>query len=239
MKLFLCLLAFMLTSCSLFETNPTLVQKIDPKINYKRDMVITLNGVTREGSITMPLLPENKIQLYSRGDMDTLIMKTCGGVFDKSASWDVQADVKSFWGNKKITLKKQAQIIIKASDFAETGVCPVYFYAVSKADGKVSTGYINFQTDAYKLDGSIVCNMERRAFEGVEACSIGTGSFMKLYFTEEVMLSPEPGCELDKTKGSNFEFQAPSGVCNYVFKGTKSNNKGFLHIFGEDDTIIR
>ena len=209
--------------------------------NYERDMIVTVNGVTREGTITMPLLPVNEIHVIARGDLDTFLMKACGGVFKKQRSWNVTKTVPSGlfgWGSRKIEVKNEAKFTISATDFHETGICPLYLVGISNGDGQHSEAYINWQTPEYQLRGYMVCNMEKRPFVGVEACSIASGSYTKVVFDEEVTISPKPGCEVGSTKGKSFEWRVPSGTCNYEYKSA-SGKRGMYSVYGWDEIILR
>lgn len=217
------------------------VQKLSPQVHYERDMIVTVNNVTREGQITMPLLDKNKIHVYARGDLDVFLMKTCGGQFKKERAWNVTQTVKSGlfgWGSKKIDKKNEVTFEIDKSDFAETGVCPLYLVGISY-DGKHSEAYINWQTPEYQLGGRLVCNMEARAFEGVEVCGAAVGSYLKLSFKEAVYLSPSEGCEIGEQKNGLFEFRANPGVCNYHFEGRTTGRKGMFQVYGYSEIIIR
>lgn len=237
MKFYVMLL--LLVGCSKGQIQSKLM---DAKVNYERDMIVTVNGVTREGTITMPLLPQNEIHIIARGDLDTFLMKSCGGIYKKQKSWNVTKEVPSGlfgWGSRKIDVKNEAKFIIAANDFHETGICPLYLVGISNGDGKHSEAYINWQTPAYQLTGYLVCNMEKRSFQGVEACSIASGSYTKLVFDEEVVVSPKIGCETNVIKGKVFEWRAHSGTCNYEFKSVSSGKSGMYSVYGWDEIILR
>jgi hypothetical protein len=210
--------------------------------NYERDMIVTVNGVTREGTITMPLLPQNTIHIIARGDLDTFLMKSCGGIYKKQKSWNVTKVVPSGlfgWGSRKIEVKNEAEFTIAANDFHETGICPLYLVGISNSDGQHSEAYINWQTPEYKLGGYLVCNMEKRAFQGVEACSIASGSYTKVVFDEEVVVSPKSGCDIGATTGKSFEWRVSSGTCNYEFKSVTTGKRGMYSVYGWDEIILR
>lgn len=232
MRYFLILFVLFFAGCEEVQ-----VQKLDPKTHYERDMIVTVNGVTREGQITMPLLEKNKIHVTARGDLDVFLMKSCGGQFKKERAWNVTQTVKSGlfgWGSKKIDKKNEVDFEIMKSDFADTGICPLYLVGISY-DGKHSEAYINWQTPEYQLKGQLVCNMERREFDGVETCGTATGSYGRLIFDEEVEFSPSPGCAIDGVA----EFRANKGMCNYLLVGKTSGKKGIYSLYGYNEIIIR
>lgn len=227
-------------ACSYFSSSAPKI--MDEKINYERDMIVEVNGVRRQGAITMPLLAVNKIHVYSQGDLDLFIMRTCGGVFKKQRAWNQQMEVETGlfgWGTKKIDLKNEVAFEIAASDFAATGVCPIYLTGISKTDGKNSEAFISWQTPEFQLKGSVVCNMIKRSFDGVEACSIATSSYTKVEFAEDVMVSPSPDCEIPVHSGRKFEFRVRSGSCNYRFESKDGKRVGVYNVYGWDSITIR
>lgn len=242
MRIFLlCLILVFIVGCKLIDGPDQQIQKMNASVNYERDMIVCVNGVCREGSIAMPLLPINKIHIYARGDLDTFIMKSCGGTLKKERAWNVTGEVKGGlfgWGSKKIEKKNEVEFEIAATDFHETGVCPLYLSGISKS-GRNSDAKISWQTDEYKADGYIVCNMVKRKFEGLEDCAISTGSFTKVVFTEEMLVSPSKGCELPVTKGTTFEWRVHSGTCNYEFTGVNSDIRGMYSVYGWDEITLR
>lgn len=224
--------------CKMFEQADVQLQKMDPHVNYERDMIVCVNGVCKEGSITMPLLDKNEIHVYARGDLNTFLTTACGGKFKQKDAGNVKVKTKSFWGTKEITKKNEAIFTIEKSDFHETGICPLYLSGIANS-GRNSDAFINWQTDQYKLSGYMVCQMQKRAFEGVEACDTGAESLTKVVFDEDVILKPDPGCEIGKNEGSVFEWQVKSGECHFAFLGKKSNVRGVYTTYGFDEITVR
>ena len=58
-------------------------------------------------------------------------------------------------------------------------------------------------------------------------------------FGEEVFMSPDPGCELDKTSGKEFTFKMPKGKCVYRIKGKDTTLLGKLTLIGYNNILIR
>jgi hypothetical protein len=261
-KIILLVLVCFIAGCDLFsDPRPDGgVQKMDTVTNYKRDLILQVNGVTKEGSISMKLLPKNIIHVWSPNDMDTFVVEACGGDQDKKKEWAIPIEVRTGffgWGKKKIDSPREAQFTIDATDFHDVGVCPLYIYAISKSDGKKSEGFVTWQTEFYKATGYLVCNMEKREFEGVEACSTKAGSFTIVQFDEEMYVSPSPGCEINNvirdasgrvtgvkenvTSGKRFDFQTHSGTCNYEFlsKNKDSDVHANYNVYGHDEIPVR
>lgn len=208
---------------------------------YRRDMILTVNGITREGTVTVPLRSENVVHVTAAGDLDLFVMANCMSEKVKPKAWNVKTTIKSGlfgWSSKTIDLKKEVEFTYVPQGMETLGSCPLELYGFAK-DGKHSWGFIDFQTDTFKLQGTLVCNGDKRAFDGVEACQSKEGLFQQLSFTEEVFMSPDPGCELDKTVGKDFTFQMPPGRCVYRIKGKDTGLLGKLTLIGYNKILIR
>lgn len=232
-------IGLVVSGCESLTTVPT--QKLSNDVIYRRDMIITVNGVTREGVITMPMLDKNKVHIEAAGDLDLFAMYNCAGEWVKPKAWNVTTTVRSGlfgWGTKTIDMKRQVDFEYIPQGLERLGACPLMLEGRSK-DGKDSWGFIDFQTDSFKLQGVITCNSAVRPFEGVEACQTRAGLYQQLKFDEDVFLSPDPGCELDKTDGREFTFKMPSGMCVYRIKAKESGKLGKLTLIGYSGILIR
>lgn len=227
------------TGCEFTSTTPS--QKLSADRLYRRDMVITVNGVTREGVITMPMLEKNVIHVQAAGNLDTFVMANCSGEKVKPKAWNQKTTVKSGlfgWSTKTIELKKEVEFTYVPTGLEKLGACPLELTGYS-VDGKHSWGFVDLQTDTFKLQGLITCNGETRAFEGVEACQSREELYQVLKFDEEVFMSPDQGCELDKTSGKEFTFQMPKGQCVYRIEGKTTGKLGKLTLIGYNNILIR
>ncbi len=244
MKKFI-LLALLLTGCKMFEQGDFQGHKMDPDVNYFRDMIICANGFCKTGSLTMPLLDVNEIRVISPGPLDLFLTTACGGKFPQQNAGNVKTVQKSFWSKKEVNKSNEAVFTIKKTDFHELGkICPLYFSAIAN-NGKNSDGYLGWQTEDFKLSGQVICQMEKRVFEGVEVCDTGSQSFTKVIFDEEVRISHDPDypqCafgEAGTKVGREFTWKVASGECNYAILGEKSNIRGVYTTYGADEVIVR
>lgn len=190
----------------------------------------------------MPMLDVNEIHVYAKGDLNTFVTTACGGKFKQQDAWNVKAKIKSFWSTKEVVKKNEAIFTITKTDFHTLGkICPLYLSGIANS-GRNSEAFINWQTDDFKLSGSMVCQMSGRAFEGVEACDTGAQSLTRIAFDEEVIVKPEPQCDfapLGVKTGRAFEWQVKSGECHYAFLGAKSNIRGVYSTYGFDEITVR
>ncbi len=241
MKKFM-LLALLLTGCKMFEQADVQIQKMDPNVNYIRDMFVCVNGFCKQGSLTMPLLEVNELRVIGQGPLDMFVTTACGGKFPQQNAGNVKTTQKTFWSKKEVTKSNEAVFTIKKNDFHELGkICPLYFSGIAN-NGRNSDAYVNWQTDDFKLSGQMICQMEKRNFEGVEVCDTGSQSLTKVSFDEEVMVKPDVGCDFEPlgTKtGREFTWQVKSGECNYAFEGSQSKIRGVYTTYGFDEIIVR
>lgn len=230
------LLCYVLSACTNVPS-----QKLDSDINYQKDMVITVNGVTREGMVTMPMLDKNKINVIARGDLDMFVMANCNGEWKKEKAWNVTKEIPGGlfgWGSKKIEQKREINFDYEPKGIQRDGNCALYLYGFSK-EGKHSEGFIDWQTDRFQLQGTINCNGQERIFDGSEACQSRQGLYQQMTFTEDVFISPKAGCEIGKTEGKEFIFRLPPGVCTYRIKSKSSGKVGKLTTYGYNNLLIR
>lgn len=231
----LAILSLSLLSCE------EITQKLDSSTLYKKDMIITLDGVTREGVITMPFKETHNVRITARGDLDMFVMSDCEGEWTKERAWNVTEEVRGGlfgWGKRTIEQKRQVDFQYKTSELNRNGSCAVYLYGFSK-NGKHSEGVIDFQSDAFQLEGTLQCNKISRKFDGVEMCDVRSGKFTTLKFLEDVYFMPPEGCEIGSTYGKVFTFGTPKGICTYRIKGVDSGKVGRFTTFGHTGILIR
>ena len=234
-------LFFMATGCDTLNKSPQQVLSTDAI--YKRDMIITVNGVTEEGVLVVQNQPVNKFHVTSRGDLDMFSLNSCAGEETKEKAWNVTETVKSGlfgWGSKKIDKKREVTFDYSHPDYIQDPAgCPVQL-AGFDMKGKHSWGFVDFKRPTDTLPGKIGCNGTSKDFEGVAACQARTGLLQVLEFSEQVMVSPDKGCEIGVPKGGKFQFPMPKGICVYRFETVKEPIKvGRVTLIGYDNILIR
>lgn len=216
-------------------TVPT--QDVDSAKFYRRDLVLTVNGVTREGSLVMGLKPDNVIRIWSPVDMDFFSMSNCAGERVKPKIAITTTEKRFFFWTKTVESKREAEFHYYPTDL-ETGHCPLQLYAVN-SKGVPAFGMVDFQTPNFNLNGEMLCNGEKRAFDGAEICQSRAGLFQRLTFPDTVRTSPDAECSIGSQEGKVFEFPMNRGACVYQFRSLDGKLKGKLTTIGYDDYLIR
>lgn len=229
-------LLFGVTGCTQAQT-----QQLSSATVYKRDMLVTVNGVTTEGINVQRMNATNVVHVVAAGDLDLFTMANCDSEKVKPQAWNQTTTIKSGlfgWSSKTIPLKREVEFTYVPQGMESLGACPLQLYGFAK-DGQHSWGFIDFKTDTFKLRGKILCNGESKIFDGVDACQSRAGLFQQLSFGENVFMSPDPGCELDRASGKDFNFPIPSGTCVYRIKGVDTGLLGKLTLIGYTSILVR
>lgn len=238
--LFFLLLVLCVVSLSGCETQTT--QKLSSEKLYRRDMILTVNGVTEEGVIAVPMKAENTIKVTARGDLDMFAMQNCSGEWIKEKAWNVTETVRTGlfgWGKKVIDKKREVEFKYYPSGMERLGACPLQLSGFSKS-GQHSWGFVDFKTDTFTLKGSITCNSVTSEFDGVFACQSRAGLYQKIVFKKPVYISPDAGCGLGKEEGTEFTFPMPKGMCVYRIEDqADASILGKITLIGYESILIR
>lgn len=224
------LLALSLLSCK----NPASTD-MDASTHYKKEMIVVVDGVAREGVITMPLKEEgSKIKVIAKGDLNLMVVESCQGIDAQRNAWNIVEEVPRGpfgWFKKTIEKKRESEFFYKAEGIAKSSDCEIAIRGYSESNVH-SEGLIGFQTDEYMLQGDLICNKVKRSFDGFEICQSGKGLIQEVHFKEEVKVASSEECSLDKSFGKSFIFDMPLGDCLFTFKGKDTGLLGRLRTYG-------
>lgn len=224
------------TGCASIVDTPE--QQIVAGKIYRKDLTVCVNGVCREGTIAMPLLPDNVIRIKSPVDMDWFAMRNCAGEKVKPKEIMVQTTKKSFFfWTKTVESKREAEFHYYPTELELTN-CPLELIATDKT-GKQAQGLVEFQLPNFNLQGEMLCNGERRPFEGVEICQTLKGLTQAIKFDTPVYFMPLPGCEIGETFGTEFLFPANRDACVYQIRSKDRKSIGKLTTFGYEAVFVR
>lgn len=231
---------FLMSGCKLV---PDPVQQLSAETMYKRDMVITVNGVTEEGVLVVPLQKVNSFRVVSRGNLDLFTLVSCAREWSKERAWNVSTEVRSGlfgWGTRKIEKTNEVTFeYVADQELESSGDCPVILSGLD-AKGKHSWGFVDFKTPQDTMKGSMTCNGVHSKFDGATACQSRNGLYQVIKFDEAVMVSPGAGCEIGDGAGGRFEFQMPKGICTYRFEAVAdAKRRARVTLIGYDSILIR
>ena len=212
----------------------TVHQELDPKIYYKRDMSIKIDGHKHEGIAVLPGKIRQKIEFKSAGKMDLFTFTTCHREHTNE-------DATSFFNKKKVTFEYTPE-----PQHEGTGSCPIQV-AGYDINGKHTWAYMDMETLDATLPATLKCNGKTIKSNGVSICQSKEGLVQSIKFQNEVVFSPEASLrkkcrEIDyKTEDNKeFIFKMPNRECTYNFISLRdSEKKHRLTTIGYEAILIR
>jgi len=231
------------SSCSVFKPNQSQNPALNTAVEYRKDMLITVNGTTFEGMGVVEAAPTYNFHVESRGQLDMFLFSSCNREWMKERAWNVQKKVSSGlfgWGRKLKDQTKEVTFQYTPIEQIEKTYCPVFLAGADKDKGKHSWGFVDFRTLNMTLPARLECNGEIENSIGVGICQSRKGKTQVIEFAEEVIVSPDGSCELGLNRGKRFEFILPGNLCVYRFMRIKLPYLEFrLTTFGYDSIPIR
>lgn len=187
---------------------------------YKRDMLITVDGVSYEGVAVLPEKPVGnyKFTIEPRKQVDLFTVSTCAKIQSKEEAWKgVFTKIDTGFWDRIISDKKKISFEYSRSDLERSiGFCRMYLEGLEKSEGLHSWGYIDFQDNKSTLPAWISCNDKTYKSPGVSACQIRKDMWMAVTFEENVKM--KSSCN-DSWEGKRYEFQIHPKECIYRFIG--------------------
>lgn len=229
-----------LLSCS---TQPEMIQKLSPKKLYKRDIIITFEGTTYEGTAVLPKRDKYDFHIESRGNLDLFTMTTCSKEESKERAWNIKKTVKSGlfgWGKKKIDLKREVRFTYyPTKDLEDDGDCTMELAGYEKLQGRHSWGFIDFEHPQYNETATVICNGRNYKSNGTTVCQARHGLYQRISFNDNMIVIPDAECMIDNTSGKIFEFIIKKGKCSYIFGNPKTKKYHKLTTIGYEGILIR
>lgn len=206
-------------------------QKLDPRVNYPKDLKIKVNGHKGVGTLVVPIAPVYNFEVTSLGKLDLFAYSTCHREKYQEKAWD------DGWFSSEYETKFEYR-----PNAVERGHCPLQMGAYEKKKGRHGWGLIDFEDGSSNLPALISCNGDAYNSRGVTLCQSKAGLLQKIEFNEPVLYSPPGGCPISKvTEDKIFEIILPRGECVYMFleKKKDSNRSHRLTTYGYDEIILR
>lgn len=219
--------ALLLAGCA---TGP--LQALSPTTFYKRDMIVTVAGITREGVIVVPRDTSYDFQVQARGTLDLFTMDTC-----HREQVIANAGQSGLFGDKKLVEFSYAPV----RGLETSGSCPMRLGGYEKIQGRHSWAIIDFEDPATVLPANIKCNGEQYQSNGVTICQSKIGLIEEIIFPVEVFVSPTDACPMPLPADSKtFLFPMPAHECVYNFlEKTGANRQHRLTTVGYESVLVR
>ena len=230
-----------LVSCSII--GPSQNPGLKTHLEYRKDMLITVNGKSFEGIGVVESADIYNFHIESRGQLDMFLFASCNREWMKERAWNVKKKVKTRlfnWGRKLKERVKEVQFEYRPIGEIEKTYCPVYMSGAEKKKEGHSWGFVDFRTPDLVLPAVIQCNGEISNIVGAGVCQSRKGKTQVIQFNDEMVVSPDASCALEGNRGTRFEFLLSRGLCVYRFTRIKRPHLVFrLTTFGYDKIPIR
>ena len=199
-------------------------QQLDPKVLYRKDMNIMVNGIQYNGTGVVPRASSYNIKIKTIGRNDVLTMTTCHQETELRAG---STEVSFTW--------------VPRNDL-ENGIdsCTADFGGFDKDKGRHSWGMLDFENPAYTILGYMDCNGDTYNANGIGLCQSLAGLKQRIKFQIPVQISPSVGCKmLTPEDGKTFVYEIVQGKCTYEFFDPAANRRFRLTTFGYQQILIK
>jgi hypothetical protein len=180
-------------------------QTLDPKVFYKRDMQVCMDGRCGDGVLVADAAVagvRKSFTVTSRAGMELFTFNSC------------HREVQSSPNAKQI---KDAYFT-PVGGLEDAPACAVDF-AGYDVDGQHAWGYADFQDPKTQLPHLLKCNGETVASRGVSVCQSRKELTQRIEFPVPVVVEALAGCPaLAAADRKSFEFQLGRGKCLYRFR---------------------
>lgn len=200
MKKALAALLALLSGCA------SVTQTLDPKVFYKRDLQISMDGRTGDGVLVADAAVagiKKTFQVTSRSTMELFTFNTC---------------------HREVQSSPNAKVLGKEPFFTPVGGledqpgCALDLAAYD-VDGQHGWGFADFQDARTNLPHTLKCNGEVTTSKGVSVCQSRKELTQRIEFDTPVVVEAMQGCPLlVAADRMNFEFQLGRGKCLYRFR---------------------
>lgn len=240
MKLLILISFLFITSCTSLET----VQELNPKIYYKPDIKLTVDGKVYHGWGMLP--PKSplvyKLEIEAPGQIDLLKISTCARFDTDEPEGGI---IRNVFGNTK--RYTYSFIPIPKDELSET--CPIMIEAYEAGiPGRHSFGIFEID-DGGKYSGDtlpaiVTCNAKIEFTKGSSICVHLDGLTQRISFDVPVMLmqdSLSEKCRIPTPdSGRIWEFNTPNRECVYYFKEVGGNGRFHKHSsIGFEEIAVR
>jgi len=187
-------------------------QQLDPGTFYKRDMQITVNGVTREGVLVAPRKSSYAFDVVAKGDLDLFTFETCHREEEQE-----DAGTRGIFGI--ITNKRETKgTYVPAAPIETTGSCVVRLGGYERTQGRHSWAMIDFEDTDATLPAQVLCNGENYHSNGVTVCQSKQGLIEQIAFPVETVVKGSDACPMPQAPdGKTYQFKMPPRECVYAF----------------------
>jgi len=198
--LLICLL-IALTGCMTLDVTGGL----DPKVYYRHDLEIEVNGQKAIGVMTAKRAKEYAIKIYAEENIDYLLITTCHRQFT------LEQKIKGMF----------VYVYFPQEPIETSGSCPMRIEAFEKKKFlRYSSAFIEFENRDTTLNAVLVCNGETKQVGGASICQSWKGLEQMILFPTLIKTAtPDPECNTMESVGEiGFRWHVAPKECVYLFR---------------------
>lgn len=218
---------------SMLGCSTVIPKELDPKIYYKNDMILTVDGQSFSGVGIVKKNLQYKIRIESRQDVDLLTITSC------HRQISVESAIKVGW----FKLKRAYEFTYNPDDIEQDGSCLLRFGAYNKDTGQHSWAMLDFHGEE-SLPAQYSCDGYFYSQIGVGICQSHQGLIQSIVFSSPVRIAagalsnncriPEPADKMHWT------FPLPNRECVIAFQEISAEHR--IHratLIGYEQPIVR
>lgn len=194
--------------------------KPDPDKLYRKDMSLTVNGISGRGVLVAPASGfDYVIEGYLKTVANYLEIDTCH-----------RYDLLEEQGEEFVYGYHQDEAI------EGSGLCYLKIAGLNNA-GYHSWGLVEFINDEESLQAEISCNGAFNQTTGVSVCQSRVGKTQGIGFAERVRVRSTCGQTVKTTDQKNFTYDIPRGLCSFLFTSLEGKHRHTS--FGFDEVLLK
>lgn len=208
-------------------------QKLDPKVFYKRDMQLKVNGHQGEGVVVAPHAAQYQVAVEAAGSLDLFTFTTCHREQTKE-----NAGERGWFSDRTKREFTFMPTTLESNEFS----CPAQLGGYERKKGRHSWGFIEFESPKLTLPALVNCNGSSHNARGVSVCQSKIGLIQEIVFSEPVLWSENNSClKLESKDSKTFRFKMPKGSCVFRFLAKDGDKEKWhrLTTIGYEKILIR
>jgi len=200
-------------------------QKLQPEKYYQRDLQITYDNKTFNGTAVLPSKDKYSIKVKSVDKINLLTVTTC------------HREIAYYPDKVEFTFD-----YTPVKGIEDDGDCNLELFAAN-LEGKHAWGFIDLNAAKYALKATLRCNGENnKEYLGTSVCQSKVGLYQEIVFFYPVEISQINKCPIPESQDKKiWKLNLNLGECVYLFKETAFGTAKFhkLTTVGYEGILIR
>lgn len=198
-------------------------QNLDPKLVYKRDMQVTMDGKTGDGVLVVPAKDRHDFSVTAKAAMGLYTFNSC---------------------HREVALQNMPKTVggyfVPKLGIEDQAGCMVEFGGYDASAGQHSWALVDFEDPKTTLSHTMKCNGEVIDSKGVTICQSRAGLVQRVEFPVKVVVAAEAGCQkLEAADRQMFQFPISRGRCVYRFEEIEGKRQARITTLGYESVLLR